>query len=171
MLSGHYCQWGGRVGDRDTDISVTAGIGLCITEDDVLTTRPIWPYSEGQERAVKRHRAILRVWWCCPQAGHYLEVWCSGRFVTLQTLPAQSDRKGHGPRDIRCAHRTDIIFRLVLPNLYTARSQCASIPVRTDQEGDERNKQGLIERLTMKNGFFWDVTPCGSCKNGRFGET
>jgi hypothetical protein len=22
---------------------------------------------------------------------------------------------------------------------------------------------------TMKNVVFWDVTPCGSCKNGRFG--
>jgi hypothetical protein len=22
----------------------------------------------------------------------------------------------------------------------------------------------------MKNGVFWDVTPCGSCKNRRFGE-
>jgi hypothetical protein len=25
--------------------------------------------------------------------------------------------------------------------------------------------------LTMKNGVFWDVTPCGSCKNRRFGGT
>jgi hypothetical protein len=24
---------------------------------------------------------------------------------------------------------------------------------------------------TMKNGVFWDVTPCGSCKNRRFGGT
>jgi hypothetical protein len=23
--------------------------------------------------------------------------------------------------------------------------------------------------VTMKNGVFWDVTPRGSCKNGRFG--
>jgi hypothetical protein len=23
----------------------------------------------------------------------------------------------------------------------------------------------------MKNAFFWDVTPCGSCKNRRFGGT
>jgi hypothetical protein len=22
---------------------------------------------------------------------------------------------------------------------------------------------------TLKNGVFWDVTPCGSCKNRRFG--
>jgi hypothetical protein len=25
--------------------------------------------------------------------------------------------------------------------------------------------------LTLKNGVFWDVTPCGSCKNRRFGGT
>jgi hypothetical protein len=24
---------------------------------------------------------------------------------------------------------------------------------------------------SMKNGVFWDVTPCGSCKNRRFGGT
>jgi hypothetical protein len=25
--------------------------------------------------------------------------------------------------------------------------------------------------VAMKNGVFWDVTPCGSCKNRRFGGT
>jgi hypothetical protein len=25
--------------------------------------------------------------------------------------------------------------------------------------------------MTMKNAVFWDVTPCSSCKNRRFGET
>jgi hypothetical protein len=25
--------------------------------------------------------------------------------------------------------------------------------------------------LAMKNAVFWDVAPCGSCKNQRFGET
>jgi hypothetical protein len=25
--------------------------------------------------------------------------------------------------------------------------------------------------LDKKNGVFWDVTPCGSCKNRRFGGT
>jgi hypothetical protein len=25
--------------------------------------------------------------------------------------------------------------------------------------------------VTMKNGVFWDVTPCGSCKNRHFGGT
>jgi hypothetical protein len=26
-------------------------------------------------------------------------------------------------------------------------------------------------QVTMKNGIFWDVTPCGSCNNRRFGGT
>jgi hypothetical protein len=25
--------------------------------------------------------------------------------------------------------------------------------------------------VTIKDGVFWDVTPCGSCKNRRFGGT
>jgi hypothetical protein len=25
--------------------------------------------------------------------------------------------------------------------------------------------------VTMKNAILWDVTPCGSCKNGDFGGT
>jgi hypothetical protein len=27
----------------------------------------------------------------------------------------------------------------------------------------------VFTAVTMKNGVFWDVTPCGSCKNRRFG--
>jgi hypothetical protein len=27
----------------------------------------------------------------------------------------------------------------------------------------------VFKAVTMKNGVFWDVTPCGSCKNRRFG--
>jgi hypothetical protein len=27
----------------------------------------------------------------------------------------------------------------------------------------------IFTAMTMKNGVFWDVTPCGSCKNRRFG--
>jgi hypothetical protein len=29
----------------------------------------------------------------------------------------------------------------------------------------------IFTAVTMKNGVFWDVTPCGSCKNRRFGGT
>jgi hypothetical protein len=29
----------------------------------------------------------------------------------------------------------------------------------------------VFKAVTMKNGVFWDVTPCGSCKNRRIGGT
>jgi hypothetical protein len=29
----------------------------------------------------------------------------------------------------------------------------------------------VFTAVTMKNGVFWDVTSCGSCKNRRFGGT
>jgi hypothetical protein len=29
----------------------------------------------------------------------------------------------------------------------------------------------VFTAVTMKNAVFWDVTPRGSCKNGRFGAT
>jgi hypothetical protein len=28
-----------------------------------------------------------------------------------------------------------------------------------------------VKPIVRKNGVFWDVTPCGSCKNRRFGGT
>jgi hypothetical protein len=30
--------------------------------------------------------------------------------------------------------------------------------------------QCLLSIVVLKNAFFWDVTPCNSCKNRRFGE-
>jgi hypothetical protein len=29
--------------------------------------------------------------------------------------------------------------------------------------------QEIFMAVTMKNAIFWDITPCGSCKNRRFG--
>jgi hypothetical protein len=29
----------------------------------------------------------------------------------------------------------------------------------------------VFTAVTMKNGDFWDVTPCGACKDQRFGVT
>jgi hypothetical protein len=34
-----------------------------------------------------------------------------------------------------------------------------------------RCKIEVFTAVTMKNGIFWDVTLCGSCKNQRFGGT
>jgi hypothetical protein len=29
----------------------------------------------------------------------------------------------------------------------------------------------VFTAVTMKTGTFWDITPCGSCRNRRFGGT
>jgi hypothetical protein len=29
----------------------------------------------------------------------------------------------------------------------------------------------VFTAVSMKNGVFWDITPCGYCKNRRFGGT
>jgi hypothetical protein len=45
---------------------------------------------------------------------------------------------------------------------------------KPEPKGEEmqRNVENkYITAVTMKNGVFWDVTPCGYCKNGHFGRT
>jgi hypothetical protein len=44
-------------------------------------------------------------------------------------------------------------------HLFQDRGQCKVFSVRFE----------VFTAVTMKNGVFWDVTPCGSCKNRRFG--
>jgi hypothetical protein len=36
---------------------------------------------------------------------------------------------------------------------------------------DLSNQSSPLQRDHLKNGVFWDLTPCGSCKNRRFGGT
>jgi hypothetical protein len=47
--------------------------------------------------------------------------------------------------------------KLVLQNISITFTCCVRLEVFT--------------AVTVKNGVFWDVTPCGSCKNRRFGGT
>jgi hypothetical protein len=35
----------------------------------------------------------------------------------------------------------------------------------------ELGKERATKKNKIRNGVFWDVTPCGSCKNRRFGGT
>jgi hypothetical protein len=66
--------------------------------------------------------------------------------------------------------------------LYTARTlwTCSESASKRSSDSDREvygTKQLTLERtevvtaVTMKNGVFWDVTSCGSCKNRRFGGT
>jgi hypothetical protein len=38
-------------------------------------------------------------------------------------------------------------------------------------KGSNNVRFEVFTAATMKNGVFWDVTPCGSCKNRRLGGT
>jgi hypothetical protein len=53
------------------------------------------------------------------------------------------------------------IYRLIDPN---ANKEAVVKKINTFRINYIREKK-------LKNGVFWDVTPCGSCKNRRFGGT
>jgi hypothetical protein len=42
-----------------------------------------------------------------------------------------------------------------------------SVPIPFVFQGSTAN---ITKHIPIKNGVFWDVTPCGSCKYRRFGE-
>jgi hypothetical protein len=53
---------------------------------------------------------------------------------------------------------------------------CRLALVRTDVSEEPSARIIMVTRIgelrtTLKNGVFWDVAPCGSCNNRRFGGT
>jgi hypothetical protein len=60
---------------------------------------------------------------------------------------------------VRCPQRSSDTLALTLKLFYALQTSinCVRFEVFT--------------AVTMKTGVFWDVTPCGSCKNRRFGGT
>jgi hypothetical protein len=40
-----------------------------------------------------------------------------------------------------------------------------------DYEDKWRRRRNLIRNRNFNNAVFWEVTPCGPCKNRRFGGT
>jgi hypothetical protein len=56
----------------------------------------------------------------------------------------------------------------ILPVDYATVHGFHELTVRST-EGSERFE--VFTAVTMKNVVFWDVTPCGSCKNRRFEGT
>jgi hypothetical protein len=57
------------------------------------------------------------------------------------------------------------IMNLVTPlNIYKSRTETLTLKPVQRISGKENVRE-------LKNGVFWDVTPCGSFKNQRFGET
>jgi hypothetical protein len=69
-----------------------------------------------------------------------------------------------------------IFFILVLLLVSRAESGSNSLTLSsslqvTEGYGNQTGDTVMKQVLNLKNGVFWDVTPCGSCKNRRFGGT
>jgi hypothetical protein len=88
----------------------------------------------------------------------------AGNPVTLQFLGTQSASQRFTPPSEASPfltwNVTTILFSLH-QIAYTRRSPLANHTARFE----------VFTAVTMKNDVFWDVTPCGSCKNRRFGGT
>jgi hypothetical protein len=63
------------------------------------------------------------------------------------------------------AHVTQCVMDKPIWEVGSLYAACEVITVRTTAWFE------VFTLMTMKNGVFWDVTPCGSCKNRRFGGT
>jgi hypothetical protein len=50
-------------------------------------------------------------------------------------------------------------------NLFTPPSICYFWLGQKLQSAEKSVRFEVFTAVTMKNGVFWDVTPCGSCKN------
>jgi hypothetical protein len=53
----------------------------------------------------------------------------------------------------------------VVPTIEFHVKECGPLPLFCGEMAS------LLEFYGTKNGVFWDVTPCGSCKSRRFGGT
>jgi hypothetical protein len=67
------------------------------------------------------------------------------------------DRNTHG---LRAENDRQKVVKYIEKTVYKPRRKSVGLAGHKDHE-----------ILSMNNGVFWDVTPCGSCKNRRFGGT
>jgi hypothetical protein len=58
------------------------------------------------------------------------------------------------------------LFKFYECNLHSSAHHLGSLVNRSVQH---MQKDKVTHTVHFKNGAFWDVTPCGSCKNRRFG--
>jgi hypothetical protein len=66
------------------------------------------------------------------------------------------------------------LMELLLGKLADINVQAEGLQEKAAAQADISLKHVRFEvftAVTMKNGVFWDVMPCGSCKNRRFGGT
>jgi hypothetical protein len=137
-----------------------------------ISWQPCHIYSNIRSGAGVRHspqNVLLSCDGCARRTKHcYFPFWSIVKLLrnkTSRTLPrpfcgapvGESTHMNKWRRD-RC-----VVFLLRAPRVLgtvAARNNVVSI-VRFE----------VFTAVTMKNGVFWDVTPCGSCKNRRFEGT
>jgi hypothetical protein len=68
------------------------------------------------------------------------------------------------PNNLACA-----VFALKLHDKVHCTCSCLLLVIQTNSVALVRFE--VFPAVTMRNSVFWDVTPCGSCKNRRFGGT
>jgi hypothetical protein len=74
----------------------------------------------------------------------------------------------HGVRSIRSGYKLQLDDFLLQLNNKNNEQACIT---RIHKQGKSYVRFEVFTAVTMKNGVFWDVTLCGSCKNRRFGGT
>jgi hypothetical protein len=70
---------------------------------------------------------------------------------------------------VLCSHRRENLKSYIALTGWALQRRRNVFPVRYELNFYMRFE--LFMAVDIKNGFFWDATPCGSCKNRLFGGT
>jgi hypothetical protein len=109
---------------------------------------------------------------------------CFFRLVTVgestwmgrRTNPLPTSTLRTAPLDVEALRPRVTYSSKAIMSLLTANRICSSNQSNTRYEAVGSKVTAFVRfeiftAVTMKNGVFWDVMPCGSCKNRRFGGT
>jgi hypothetical protein len=64
-------------------------------------------------------------------------------------------------KKLKCPHGMNVLVMTVVVSMMICAAGSHQVPQMTERSST----------WSLKNGIFWDVTPCGSCKNQRLGGT
>jgi hypothetical protein len=109
-----------------------------------------------------------------------------GRVVLHVSVPLRSVRPARPARPNRCptaiGHSSVSLLMIATDLLECAKSRkcgqergsscvMSASSLKLNTKGSDDLRFEVLTAVTMKNGVFWNITPCGSCKNRRFGGT
>jgi hypothetical protein len=80
----------------------------------------------------------------------------------------------YGNATVEACHPEERWFELELHGIKSQKTSIIDIAVRAFRKTvffDRNTRFEVFTAVTMKNGVFWNITPCGSFKNRRFGGT